>query len=175
MTLVPKLFQLFLIPTVDRTFPIAYSKSMCTDTVFVSGEVTDLSEMITLSPAVLNTVRYEGVRHGSHSVSETLGNRFEQSAQTDAVQLAGELSPPSCVDTPVLTSLLIPLGTFPAPRLLGPAHFAQQQPGWCVHRHIHSAEQQHPAETPVSFRAMTSDLPQVHDDKKRTSRQSVEP
>lgn len=101
--------------------------------------MTDLSEIISFSPAVLDAVRYEGVRHGSLSVSETLGHRFEEWARTAAAQLVGELSPPSSVDTPVLTSLLIPLGTFPAPRLLGPAHYGQQQPGWCVHCHIHSA------------------------------------
>lgn len=101
--------------------------------------MTDLSEIISLSSAVLDAVRYEGVRHGSHSVSETLGYRFEEWAWTAAVQPAGELSPPSSVDTPVLTSLLTPPGTFPAPRLLGPAHSCQQQPGWCVHCHIHSA------------------------------------
>lgn len=47
---------------------------MCADMMSVNGEVTDLSEIISLSPAVLNTVRYEGVRHGSHSQSLRLSD-----------------------------------------------------------------------------------------------------
>lgn len=42
----------------------ANKAQVCALTVFVSGEMTNLSEKIPLSPAVLNAVRYEGVHHG---------------------------------------------------------------------------------------------------------------
>lgn len=53
--------------------------------------MTDLSEKIAFSPAVLDAVRYEGVRHGSHSVSETLGHRFEEWARTACGSTGGRV------------------------------------------------------------------------------------